>query len=110
MMLLRSIVELKDNPIGPDLELGNHHTISGFGGDAVFFQLVRIAASRGAEPPIGMEHDALGAEGKGPHGKSLVCLKCTNQLLLGALRDRSGLEMDSRGLNRGEIYTLGAQV
>src|SRR5271155_3267063 len=98
MMLLRSIVELKDNPVGLDLELGNDHAISGFRGDAVFFQLVRIAGSRGAEPAIGMEHDALGAEGKGPHGKSLIRLKCANQLLPGALRDRSGLKMDGRGL------------
>ena len=107
MMLLRAIVELKENPVGLNLELGDHHAVSGLGGDAVFLQLVGIAASRRAEPPIGMEHDAASAQRKGPHSKSLVCLECTNQLLPGALRDRSGIKLDGRGLNRGEIYILG---
>ena len=48
----------------------------GLDGDAVLFQFLRRSAfPEGAQWAVGMEHDALGAERKRAHGKSLVGLK-----------------------------------
>ena len=110
MVLLRPIVKFEDDPVRPDLELGDHHAVTGFRRNTVLLQLLGVAISRRAQLPVGMEHDALRTQRKRPHGKGFVGLERTDQLLLGPLGQRLGIKRDGRGLDGGEIGFFWTQL
>jgi hypothetical protein len=81
MVLFRTIVKFKKDPVRFNFELGNNDPVSRLGGDTVLLQLLRVGLPGRIERPICMEHDAASAQRKGTHGEGLVGLEDADKLL-----------------------------
>src|ERR1700677_259241 len=110
VVLLRAVVELKEDAVRLHFELSDHYAIARLDRDTVLLQLLRIGASRRTEGSVGMEHDALGTERKRANRKGFICLEGTDKLLPCPLRDRSRRQLYGGRLDGGEICLFGSQL